>query len=294
YGVIEEDDKLIPIYDTIRRCRKCNRNVTETGEICNICKSKLENKRKIIEALKKVAKEVDVLIIATDDDSEGEKIGWDIAQILSPYVKEIKRIRFHEVTTRALREALQKLGEIDARMVEAQLVRRIEDRWIGFELSKKVQEEFGKKDLSAGRVQTPVLGWIVESIQELKRNVVDVLEVTLQNDRKILMTTEKMRRRELEKIIKDIESSEVDVLDVNIKEEELKPKPPYTTDALLRDSSERLGLSASETMRVAQDLFEWGLITYHRTSSTRVSALGMKIAADYISEKWGPGEYAPR
>jgi len=294
YGVLMSGGEIIPIYDTIKKCRKCGKTITDNIKICNICGGELEDKGRIIEALKKVASEVDMLIIATDDDSEGEKIGWDIAQTLSPYVREIKRIRFHEVTPRAIREALQNLGEINMKMVEAQLLRRIEDRWIGFELSKKVQEEFGRRDLSAGRVQTPVLGWIVESTSELKKNIVDIIELTLQNDRKISITLGKTKKKELVKILKELESSEVEVLNVELSEEELKPKPPYTTDTLLKDASEILGMGAPKTMRLAQDLFESGLITYHRTSSTRVSNVGMKIAQDYITEKWGISEYTPR
>jgi len=294
YGVLTEMNEITPVYNTIKRCRKCNKIITDNMSTCNICGGILEDKGEIVEALKKVAREVDMLIIATDDDSEGEKIGWDIAQVLSPYVKEVKRIRFHEVTPRAIKEALQNFGEINMKMVEAQLLRRIEDRWIGFELSKKVQGEFGRRDLSAGRVQTPVLGWIIESTSELKKNIVDIIELTLQNDRKVTITLEKTKKRELAKIVKELESSEVEVTNIELLEEELKPKPPYTTDTLLKDASELLGMGAPRTMRIAQDLFEAGLITYHRTSSTRVSNVGMKIAQEYITEKWGLSEYTPR
>jgi reverse gyrase len=294
YGVIVKNEEMIPVYDTIKRCIKCGKTISDSINICNACGGELYDKKEIVDALKSIAREVDLLIIATDDDSEGEKIGWDIAQVLSPYVKEIKRMRFHEVTPRAIREALQNLGEINMGMVEAQLLRRIEDRWIGFELSKKVQINFGRRELSAGRVQTPVLGWVVNSTKELKENIVDMVEITLQNDRKITVIMEKTRKNELAKILKDLESSDVEVVKLEEIEEELNPKPPYTTDALLKDSSEMLGLGASRTMSIAQDLFELGLITYHRTSSTRVSNVGMKVAQDYISEKWGANLYYPR
>lgn len=294
YGVIIRNGEMIPVYDTIKRCKKCGRTISDSINLCNICGGELYDKREIVNALKSIAREVDMLIIATDDDSEGEKIGWDIAQVLSPYVREVKRMRFHEVTPRAIKEALQNLGEINMRMVEAQLLRRIEDRWIGFELSRRVQISFGKRELSAGRVQTPVLGWIVNSTKELKENIVDMVEITLQNDRKITVVMEKTRKNELTKILKDLESSDVEIVKLEEVEEELNPKPPYTTDALLRDSSEIIGLGASRTMRIAQDLFELGLITYHRTNSTRVSNVGMKVAQDYISEKWGPNLFYPR
>lgn len=294
HGIIQKDDLLIPVYNTIKKCKKCNRNITDNAEKCNVCGGLLQDKGEIVEALKKVASEVDMLIVATDDDSEGEKIGWDIAQVLSPYVKEIKRIRFHEVTSRALKEALQNMDEINVKMVEAQMLRRIEDRLIGFELSQKVQKVFGRRELSAGRVQTPVLGWIVESIDEMKKNLVEVFELTLENNRKISFTLEKMNGNQIKQLMKELENKELEVSKVEIVEEELKPRPPYTTDSLLKDASDLLKLRSSETMRLAQDLFEVGLITYHRTSSTRVSNVGMKVAQDYINEKWGASEYTPR
>lgn len=294
YGVLVKNDDIIPVYDTIKKCVKCGRTISDNVKACNVCSSNLKDKSSIIESLKKIANEVDVLIIATDDDSEGEKIGWDIVQLLSPYVKEIGRIRFHEITPRAIRDALQKLGEINLKMVEAQILRRIEDRWIGFELSKKVQEEFGRRDLSAGRVQTPVLGWVIERRNELKNNVVDILELTLENYRKVTVTLEKTKKKNLNNLIKEIESLGVEVLSLNLHEEIVKPKPPYTTDSMLKDASEILGFNASKTMRIAQDLFELGLITYHRTGSTRVSTVGIKVAQDYISEKWGLSEFTPR
>ena len=107
------------------------------------------------------------MIIGTDPDSEGEKIAWDLKNLLSG-CGEVKRAEFHEITKKAISNALENLREVDENLVKAQIVRRIEDRWIGFVLSHKLQEVFKDKNLSAGRVQTPVLGWILERTKENK------------------------------------------------------------------------------------------------------------------------------
>ncbi|MCS7365217.1 MAG: reverse gyrase [archaeon GB-1867-035] len=287
YGVRPINGTFIPIYSTIKRCNKCNEQFSDPIDKCPICGGKLYDKATIINALKEIASEVDVLLIGTDADAEGEKIGWDIAQALAPYTKEIKRIEFHEVTQRALSKALKNPREVNLKLVEAQILRRIEDRWIGFELSKKVQTKFNRRDLSAGRVQTPVLGWIVKRTIETRQNVREFLQITLENNLKVVHSLPKLKKKEVREIIKKLTETQCEVLSVEIKETQINPPPPFSTDSLLREASTILKYGVKETMTLAQDLFEVGLITYHRTDSTRVSGVGMKIAKDYISEKWG-------
>ena len=294
HGVKPINGTFIPVYSTIKRCKLCNEQFSDPIDKCPFCGGPLEDKGKVVQVLRDIAREVDMLLIGTDADAEGEKIGWDIAQALSPYTGEIKRIEFHEVTRRALIEALRKPRDINIRLVEAQILRRIEDRWIGFELSGKVQGKFKRRDLSAGRVQTPVLGWIVERTEKSKKSLMEHLEITLENGLKVTHIIPKMRKKELNKLIEKIRKSTCKVLSVKREEVEVNPPPPFSTDEMLREASRRLRLGVKEAMALAQDLFEVGLITYHRTDSIRVSGIGMKIAKDYITDKWGEKYAKPR
>lgn len=257
HGVLTKNDKFIPIYGSIKRCPKCFEQYTDEIEYCPNDGEKLQDKRNILDAIREVAKEVDEILIATDADAEGEKIGWDIAMYLRPFNRKIKRLEFHEITKRAILHALDNPRKIDENLVKAQIVRRIEDRWIGFELSQKVQRKFNRKSLSAGRVQTPVLGWVVERTLNLKKSIVNFFEVELENGIKIVF--EKKDIDDVGKFKEKIKNSKLIVKKVEEKEEEINPLPPYTTDSMLRDASSILKLSAPETMALAQNLFEAGL-----------------------------------
>lgn len=294
HGVLIERNedmlRFIPVYDTIKRCRDCGYQFVdwEKKGVCPRCGS--TNVRDALEnviAMREIAQEVDEILIATDPDTEGEKIAWDIRNILSPYTPNIKRTEFHEVTRPAILKAIEEARDVNENRVEAQIVRRIEDRWIGFELSGELQRVFENRNLSAGRVQTPVLGWIIERYKEFSESEVYFLGLTLENGLQVTV--------ELGKGGKDVEPPEyVTVEEVQLEERELNPAPPYTTDAMLKDASTFLKLSAPETMRLAQDLFEMGLITYHRTDSTHVSNTGVEIAKEYITQELGEQYFKPR
>jgi|Deesub1362B_J571_1020462.scaffolds.fasta_scaffold00053_6 reverse gyrase len=261
--------RFVPVYASIKRCRKCSYQFTEERDSCPKCGGDIDDSKGRIAMLRKLAKETGFVIIGTDPDSEGEKIAWDIKNLLSGCA-EIRRAEFHEVTRRALMEALTNLRDIDENLVKAQLVRRIEDRWIGFVLSQKLWQVFHDTNLSAGRAQTPVLGWIIERAKESRdrRKIAVIKEFSLY--------LEDVDERELE----------LDISLLNERVEERNPLPPYTTDGMLRDANAILKLSAKETMRIAQDLFERGLITYHRTDSTHVSEVGLRIARDYLGDDY--------
>lgn len=294
HGVLIERNedmlRFIPVYDTIKRCRDCGYQFVdwEKKGVCPRCGS--TNVRDALEnviAMREIAQEVDEILIATDPDTEGEKIAWDIRNILSPYTPNIKRTEFHEVTRPAILKAIEEARDVNENRVGAQIVRRIEDRWIGFELSGELQRVFENRNLSAGRVQTPVLGWIIERYKEFSESEVYFLGLTLENGLQVTV--------ELGKGGKDVEPPEyVTVEEVQLEERELNPAPPYTTDAMLKDASTFLKLSAPETMRLAQDLFEMGLISYHRTDSTHVSNAGIEIAREYITSELGEEYFKPR
>jgi reverse gyrase len=277
---VKINEEFIPIYDVIKKCKNCGNQFT--GEICPKCKSKdYYSKEGFIRAIRELASEVKYVFLATDPDAEGEKISYDLFCIIHPINNKIERLEFHEVTKTAFIKALENRRRIDLRLVESQLVRRIEDRWIGFELSQVLWNVFKNRRLSAGRVQTPVLGWIIERVKEARKHK-KVLYLVLSNDLKISIENPKE-----EKVNKAIIS--------NLTEEEkvIYPAPPYTTDSLLRDASLELNFPVEKTMRIAQDLFEAGLCTYHRTDSTTVSNVGINIAKEYIQEKF-PSLFVPR
>ena len=294
HGVlIDEKDgmmKFIPVYDTIKRCRDCGHQFVdwENKGVCPRCGStNVRDALDNVKAMRELAQEVDEILIATDPDTEGEKIAWDIRNVLSPYTPNIKRIEFHEVTRPAIMRAIQEARDVNEGRVNAQIVRRIEDRWIGFELSQELQRVFENRNLSAGRVQTPVLGWIIERYKEFSESETYFLGLTLENGLQVTV--------EIGKDGKNVEPPEyVTVEEVQLEEKEFNPSPPYTTDAMLKDASTFLKLSAPETMRLAQDLFEMGLITYHRTDSTHVSNTGIEIAKEYITQEIGEDYFKPR
>lgn len=295
YGVLDIDGLYIPVYSTIKRCLKCGYTFVSSSNVCPMCSSKdIYDKSYVIDSLRNLAKEVDLVILGTDADAEGEKIAWDLHVAIKPFTGEVKRAEFHEVTRRALREALKNLRDINLSLVEAQITRRIEDRWIGFELSQKLWKTFGSKRLSAGRVQTPVLGWIISRMYESKRSVREFFELKLENGLRIVISENRMHRKELRQYIEELKNTQAEILDLKTEVVEINPPPPFTTDSMLKESSASLGLGAAETMSLAQDLFELGLITYHRTDSHRVSQVGIEVARDYITSKFGSTFVTPR
>jgi len=296
HGVLEVDGEYVPVYSTIKRCLRCGYTFTEDfGSKCPVCGSeKILDKKVLIDSLREAAKEVDLVILGTDADAEGEKISWDLYMAMKPFTQEVKRAEFHEVTRRALREALKNLRDINLNLVEAQITRRVEDRWIGFELSHKLWKVFGSKRLSAGRVQTPVLGWIINRMYESKKSLRDFFELRLENGLRVVISEPRMGRRELKEYLEKLKEAKVEIANLVREEVEVKPPPPFTTDSMLKDASTFLGMGAAETMALAQDLFELGLITYHRTDSHRVSQVGIEIAKDYIISRFGPAFSAPR
>ena len=264
---IELNGTYVPIYASIKRCKDCGYQFTEESQICIRCKSEnIDDSKNRISSLRKLAYEVEEIIIGTDPDAEGEKIAWDIANLLAGCGK-IRRAEFHEITPKAIRHAFENLRNIDENLVKAQIVRRIEDRWIGFCLSQKLWDVFNNRNLSAGRAQTPVLGWIIEREKQYRQKK----KVAIIEDFGLM----------LEDAGEEIKL-EIELLEE--REEEKQPLPPYTTDEMLKDANAILKLPANKAMKIAQTLFESGLITYHRTDSTRVSDAGLRVAKEFLGD----------
>jgi reverse gyrase len=260
YGVYV-NDKIEPIYEVI------------------------EGKEEIVEGIRYLAFEGLEVFIATDPDTEGEKIGWDIFLLLKPFVKDIKRMEFHEVTKKAILNALKEPRDFNENLVKAQIVRRISDRWVGFEFSHLLWKEFGKTWLSAGRVQTPVLGWIIEREKETRQKIYKII-INLEKDgKKFKIEFAYENKKEAYDSFKKLE--EIEIVSKSEREEIKNPLPPYRTDTLLKDASDKYRFSLPKTMQIAQTLFELGFITYHRTDSVRVSDAGILMAKEYIEENFG-------
>ncbi|WP_457567780.1 reverse gyrase [Desulfurobacterium sp.] len=286
WGVITEDGRFIPVYDTIKRCQECGYQGVEP--FCPRCGKPMEiDKAEIVEALRSLAIEVDDIFVASDPDTEGEKIGWDIALSLKPYKGEIKRAEFHEITRKAFTHAVSNPRDIDENLVKAQIVRRIADRWVGFSLSQNLQKFFGKKWLSAGRVQTPVLGWVIDREEKSKQKR-KILRVTVGGfvvEFPLDGEDDNFRGESNYKLVyKVIEKEKVDRI----------PPPPFNTGDLIKTASFELGYSAQKVMTLAQELFEGGYITYHRTDSIRVSSAGIGVAREFILENFGEEYFKPR
>ena len=294
----------------------------------------IQNKEKVITQLKKLAEENQEIILATDLDREGEAISYHIAYILG-YINEdwpnigfkegvsLKRIIFHEITAKALTEALANPETLRLDLVKAQFARRILDRIVGYELSPLLWKKTGKNWLSAGRVQTVALRLIVEREKEIKafkneeyyqiysefeadhpkgvlikakliskENILYEQKYTLKlfaGDYQYTKTT--IIKENVENIKKDCLNDKYKVLDVKESTDPRYPMPPYTTSLLQQDAYYKHGFSSKQTMRLAQDLYERGLITYHRTDSFNLSARFVFPAKEYIEKKYGK-EYA--
>ncbi|MEX0568198.1 MAG: reverse gyrase, partial [Candidatus Njordarchaeota archaeon] len=280
--------EYVPEYDVLSICRDCGKRFTGLYRTCPRCGGQnIISQKDILDVIREVADEVDEVLIATDPDAEGEKIGFDIALLLAPYAGKIRRIEYHAVTLAEIRRALKNPRDMDLKRVEAQLVRRILDRWVGFAFSHLLWKtrHITKKffSYSAGRVQTPVLGWIIDRFEEYKKNRIYLYIITLSNGVTIAME----ENDSLKEKWKTLKGKTINVKVKNIREEILNPLPPYNTAEFLKDIAAQLKISASEAMRILQELFESGLITYHRTDSTRVSPEGINVAKEYIQNTFG-------
>ncbi|MCE4613297.1 MAG: reverse gyrase [Desulfurococcales archaeon] len=289
YGVEMRGETIVPMYSALSRCLACGHSFSGSSS-CPRCGSiNRYNSLDVLEALRKVAAEVEEILILTDPDREGEKIAWDLYLALKPYNRNIYRAHIHEITRTAVIEALANPKRLDTHLVEAQIARRVEDRLIGFSLSRRLWTITGKRWTGAGRVQTPVLGWIIDRFGEWKKNRGYSIVLELENGEKLrLFVTSKAEAEKL------AASKKVTIGKIEVWKDKAKPAPPYTTDSLLYDASKTLGLPAGIVMKIAQNLFDGGLITYHRTDSTRVSPAGIAVAKNYMENRGLQHLFTPR
>ena len=262
-----------------------------------------EDKKKVVDELKKLAKDAEIIWLATDEDREGEAISWHLKEALKLDLKRVKRIVFHEITKTAIQRAIQNPRTIDDHLVDAQQARRILDRLVGFELSPVLWRKV-KPSLSAGRVQSVAVRLIVERERDIIQFEVDdyfkvKAEFTLQdkNGRKSVLEAELPGKLKGEDQARDFlnrcNGATYRISDIEVKPAKRTPAAPFTTSTLQQEASRKLSYSVARTMMLAQRLYEAGHITYMRTDSTTLSEEALGNAEQTIHEMFG-ADYAKR
>ncbi|MBI4099422.1 type I DNA topoisomerase [Candidatus Microgenomates bacterium] len=251
-----------------------------------------EKKKDIVAGLHKAAKTAEKVILATDPDREGEAISWHIATLLDKVPTE--RITFHEITESAIKAALAAPGTINMQLVDAQQARRILDRLVGYKLSPLLWRKV-RKGLSAGRVQSVAVRLIVEREREiLAFKPEEYWEILAQFEGFTagLVNVKIVTKDEADKIVAELTKAEFKVSDVATKEIKRSPYSPFTTSTLQQAAANLFGWTAKRTMQVAQNLYEQGLITYHRTDSTNLAAQAVEQVRKFIGDQYGE-KYLP-
>lgn len=287
--------------------------------------------KKTIQLLKEGAQKAELVILGTDEDREGEAIAYHLSYLLDLNgKKEYQRIVFHEITKPAIEEALNNPRKIDMALVDAQQARRVLDRIVGYKLSPFLWKKVAR-GLSAGRVQSIAVRLVVEREREIENfipqeywTVVAKLKkltetgslltgfeaLLVKKDGEVIPKLGIKTKEEAEKIVKDLKGAEVDetsshlhaalpseacvykVINVEKKEIKRNPLPPFTTSTLQQTAWQKFRFPAKFTMRIAQQLYERGLTTYHRTDSLNLSDLSLFAAKKFIIGQYGK-EYWP-
>ncbi len=254
------------------------------------------DKKKLVNDLKKEAKEADMVWLASDEDREGEAISWHLFETLELKEEKAKRIVFHEITKPAILNAIENPREIDMSLVDAQQARRVLDRLVGFELSPVLWRKVQPK-LSAGRVQSVALRLVVDREREIlafKNEAYYKVDAVFHPDGTPETTLVKATldrkfndKESAEEFLKKCIGTEFSISNIEKKEGTRFPAAPFTTSTLQQEAARKLRFSVSQTMSIAQKLYEHGLITYMRTDSTNLSSLAINTAKDFICNNFG-------
>ncbi len=282
--------------------------------------------KKNVQFLKKEAKKADVVILSCDPDREGEAIAWHLTHILSLNGKKpYQRVVFHEITKKAIIEALKNPRKIDMNLVDAQQARRILDRIVGYKLSPFLWKK-AVRGLSAGRVQSAAVRLVVEREREIENFIpqeywsVEVLlrqqfpipnsqfpnksqipnpksetefeALLVKKDGQTIPKLGIKTKKEADKILENLDGAEYKVINIEKKEIKRNPLPPFTTSTLQQEAWKRFHFPAKFTMQLAQQLYEKGLITYHRTDSLNLSDLSLFAAKKFIETNYGKNYWA--
>ena len=262
-------------------------------------------KEKVVKDLKSSAKGVANIFLATDLDREGEAIAWHLKEILGKKYN-YSRVRFNEITKGAIQEAFEKPGNLDEGLIDAQKTRRILDRIVGYDLSSLLWQKIGSYGkLSAGRVQSVAVRLVVEREKEIKAfspKEYWEIEVNLRHDERDIvfkLNTKKSNleitsKKEAEKLASELQDSEIEITDIEKTKRKIPVKPPFITSTLQQTSSSMLGFSLSKTMKLAQDLYTGGYISYMRTDSPNISMLAQNNCKQYLLDTYGEAYSSPK
>ena len=255
-----------------------------------------DDKKKVVSELKKAAKSAETVWLASDEDREGEAISWHLFETLGLKKENTRRIVFHEITRDAILNAIKNPRDIDMNLVDAQQARRVLDRLVGFELSPILWRKIQPK-LSAGRVQSVALRLVVDREREIlgfrkeryyRTDTVFHPEGTPSNIQvKATLDTRFKTAEETGKFLERCIGATFRVKSIDRKDGTRTPAAPFTTSSLQQEASRRLRMSVSQTMSIAQKLYEEGHITYMRTDSTNLSSLAIGTAKKFICDNFG-------
>ena len=290
-----KDFKVMSSYGHIRDLKKKELSIDDTSlepeyEIP-------DEKKKLVSELKKQAKEAEKVWLASDEDREGEAISWHLCEVLGLDEEKTNRIVFHEITKPAILEAIEHPRHLDMNLVNAQQARRVLDRLVGFKLSPVLWRKV-KPALSAGRVQSVAVRLIVERERELQAfkteayySVNAIFGVTnddgSQSEVRATLATRLKTHEEVEQFLEACKEARFVVGNVQNKPVKRTPAPPFTTSTLQQEAARKLGFTVSQTMMVAQRLYESGRITYMRTDSVNLSNLCLGASKTEITNLYG-------
>ena len=290
-----EDYKVMSSYGHIRDLKKHELSIDEKTlepeyEIP-------EEKKKLVGELKSQAKKASQVWLASDEDREGEAISWHLCEVLGLDEQKTKRIVFHEITKPAILQAIEHPRTLNMDLVDAQQARRVLDRLVGFKLSPVLWRKV-KPALSAGRVQSVAVRLIVEREREIQAfasepyySVAAIFGLQnadgSQSEVKATLSQRLKTQEEVEQFLEQMKESTFTVESVQKKPMKRTPAPPFTTSTLQQEAARKLGFTVSQTMMVAQHLYESGKITYMRTDSVNLAGLAVNAAKEEIISQWG-------
>ena len=290
-----DDYKVMSSYGHIRDLKKKELSINDTTlepeyEIP-------DEKKKLVSELKAQAKKSSQVWLASDEDREGEAISWHLCEVLGLDEEKTKRIVFHEITKSAIQEAIKNPRTVDMNLVNAQQARRVLDRIVGFKLSPVLWRKV-KPQLSAGRVQSVAVRLIVERERELQEfnsetyYVVNAIFAITnpdnsQSEVKATLSQRFKTEQEVELFLEKCKEAAFIVESIQKKPMKRTPAPPFTTSTLQQEAARKLGFTVSQTMMVAQHLYENGLITYMRTDSVNLSSLCINATKEEICKLYG-------
>ena len=297
-----KDFKVMSSYGHIRDLKKKELSIDE--KTMEPCYEIPEEKKKLVTELKATAKQAKKIWLASDEDREGEAISWHLCEVLGLDEEKTSRIVFHEITKPAILDAIQHPRHLDMNLVNAQQARRVLDRLVGFKLSPVLWRKV-KPALSAGRVQSVAVRLIVEREREIQKfksesyyRVSAIFALINENGNATEVKAELDKRfkthEEVEAFLEKCKDAKFTVEAVNKKPLKRTPAPPFTTSTLQQEAARKLGFTVSQTMMIAQKLYESGRITYMRTDSVNLSTLCTNASKDEIIKVYGSEYSQPR